>query len=45
MEQLLPVIAGVIGLLIVWKALKGVVKLVGFVLVIVMVAALYFGLL
>ena len=45
MEALLPVIAGVIGLVIVWKALKGVVKLVGFVLVLAIVAALYFGLL
>lgn len=43
MEQLLPVIVGIIGLVIVWKALKGVVKLVGIALVIAIVAALYFG--
>jgi len=43
MEQLLPIIAGIIGLVIVWKALKGVVKLVGIALVIAIVAALYFG--
>ena len=45
MEALLPIVAGVIGLLIVWKALKGVVKLVGIAIVIAIVAALYFGML
>lgn len=43
MEQLLPLVAGIIGLVIVWKALKGVFKLVGFGLVVLIVAALYFG--
>lgn len=43
MEQLLPIVAGLIGLFIVWKALKGVVKLVGIVIVLAIVAALYFG--
>ena len=43
MEQFLPIVAGLIGLFVVWKALKGVVKLVGIALVLVIVAALYFG--
>ncbi len=43
MGQLLPLIVGLIGLFIVWKVLKGVVKLVGIVIVLALVAALYFG--
>ena len=45
MEAFLPIIAGVIGLVIVWKALKGVVKLMGIAIVIAIVAALHFGML
>ena len=43
MEQLLPVIVGVIALFVVFKVLKGVVKLVGLAIVVAIVAALYFG--
>ena len=43
MEQLLPVIVGAIALFVVFKVLKGVVKLVGLAVVVALVAALYFG--
>ena len=43
MEQLLPIILGAIGIIIVVKLLSGVVKLIGIALVVAIVAALYFG--
>ncbi len=43
MEQLLPIIVGVVALIIALKMLKGVVKLVGIVLIAALVAAWYFG--
>ena len=43
MEQLLPVIVGVIAIIVVLKMLQGVVKLVGLAIVVALVAALYFG--
>jgi hypothetical protein len=43
MEQLLPIIVGLVAIIIVLKMLKGVVKLVGLAIVVALVAALYFG--
>ena len=43
MEQLLPIIIGVVGLIIVLKMLKGAVKLIGIAVIVALVAALYFG--
>lgn len=45
MNQLVPIIVGLVGLLIVWKVFKGVVKLVGLAIVVAIAAALYFGML
>ena len=43
MEQLLPVLIGVIAAFIVFKMLKGVVKLILLAVIVALVAALYFG--
>jgi L-lactate permease len=43
MEQLLPIIVGVVALIVVLKMLKGVVKMVGIAVIVALVAALYFG--
>jgi hypothetical protein len=43
MEQLLPVIVGLIALFIAFKVLKGIVKTVALVVIIALVAAAYFG--
>ena len=45
MNQLVPIIVGLVGLLVVWKLFKGVVKLIGLAIVVAVVAALYFGML
>jgi flagellar motor component MotA len=43
MEQLLPVVIGIVGIVIVLKLLSGVVKMIGIAIVVALVAALYFG--
>jgi hypothetical protein len=43
MEQWLPVILGVVGFVIVLKALKGAVKLIALGLIVALVVALYMG--
>ena len=43
MEQLLPVVVGVVALIIVFKMLKGVVKMVALAVIVALVAAAYFG--
>ena len=43
MEQLLPIVVGVIALIIALKMLKGVIKMAALVVIIALVAALYFG--
>jgi hypothetical protein len=45
MEQLLPIIVGLIALFIAFKVLKGIVKTVALVIIIALVAAVYFGML
>jgi L-lactate permease len=43
MEQLLPIAVGIVALIVVFKMLKGVVKMVALAVVVALVAALYFG--
>ena len=43
MEQLLPIIVGLIALFIAFKVLKGMIKTVALVVIIALVAAAYFG--
>ena len=43
MEQLLPIIVGVIALIVALKVLKGIIKTVALVVIIGLVAAAYFG--
>ena len=45
MEQLLPIIVGLIALFIAFKVLKGIVKTIALVVIIALVAAVYFGML
>jgi uncharacterized membrane protein len=43
MEQLFPIIVGVVALIIALKVLKGMIKTVALVVIIALVAAAYFG--
>ena len=43
MEQLLPVIVGIVAVIVALKVLKGFVKLIVLGLIVAFVAALYFG--
>ncbi|HEX8584367.1 MAG TPA: hypothetical protein VGC35_06435 [Allosphingosinicella sp.] len=43
MEQLLPIVVGLIALFIAFKVLKGIIKTVALVVIIALVAAVYFG--
>jgi hypothetical protein len=43
MEQLLPIIVGVVALIIALKVLKGMIKTVALIVIIALVAAAYFG--
>ena len=43
MEQLLPIVVGLIALFIAFKVLKGIIKTIALVVIIALVAAVYFG--
>ena len=43
MEQLLPIVAGVVALIVAFKVLSGMIKMVALVVIVALVAAAYFG--
>ncbi len=43
MEQFVPIAVGLVAVVVVFKVLKGVVKLIGLAVVVTIVAVLYFG--
>ena len=43
MEQLLPVAVGVVAAVVVFKMIKGAVKMVALLVIVALVAAAYFG--
>ena len=43
MEQILPVVVGVIALIVAFKVLSGMIKTVALVVIVALVAAAYFG--
>jgi len=43
MEQLLPIIAGLVALFVAFKVLKGIIKTVALIVIIALVAVYYLG--
>ena len=43
MEQFLPIVVGVVALIVAFKVLSGMIKMVALVVIVALVAAAYFG--